>query len=239
MEKNRGLRFTKYFAPLIISRHSDWYPRFYMQIQRNGASLFIHPGLVVSMMLALCVQPAAAGEGHAAGRVFLTFDDGPINTTLDILDELKLRHVKATFFINAIHLDGRGGENEDRAREALRRIVAEGHVLGNHSYDHMGHNRPAAGMYASTAAKAYRDVETDLRYFIPINVTPVNNALGELAAWPNNRIGTLARLPFANVWAFPDLGAVCAWCGASNSAFWHPDARESRSRGQRNWGETG
>ena len=200
-----------------------------MQAQRHGASLFIHLSLAVGMILALCVLPAAASEDIVAGRVFLTFDDGPINITLDILDELKLRHVKATFFINAIHLDGQGGENEDRAKEALRRIVEEGHVIGNHSYDHMGHNRPV-GVYASAAAKAYRDVGTDLPYFIPMNVTPVNDALGELAAWPNNRISTLARLPFANVWAFPEMGAVCAWCGASSSAFWHPDAQARADR---------
>lgn len=195
-----------------------------MQIQRNGTSLIVHLSFAISMILALCTLPAAASESAAAGRVFLTFDDGPINITLDLLDELKRQQVKATFFINAIHLDGRGGENEDRAKEALRRIVAEGHVLGNHSYDHMGHNR-AAGVYASTAASAYRDVGTDLPYFIPMNIAPVNDALGELAARPNNQIDTLARLPFANVWAFPNMSSVCTWCGASNSTFWHPDAR--------------
>src|SRR5512139_53769 len=78
---------------------------------------------VIIMVLAL---PVAAAD-TSPGRVFLTFDDGPINITLDVLDVLKAHDVKATFFINAIHLEGRGGENEDHAEEALRRIVAEGH----------------------------------------------------------------------------------------------------------------
>ena len=174
------------------------------------------------MMLAF---PAAAADA-GPGRVFLTFDDGPINITLDILDVLKKQDVKATFFVNAIHLDGRGGENEDRAREALRRIVAEGHVLGNHSYDHMGHNRPK-GVYAITASQAYRDVETDLPYFVPDNVKPVNDTLGPLATRPNNQISKLARLPFSNVWVLPHLSEVCRWCGSDSGPFWHPLARSN------------
>ena len=158
------------------------------------------------------------------GRVYLTFDDGPIDITLAILDALKAEEVEATFFVNAIHLDGRGGEREDRAREALRRIVAEGHVLGNHSYDHMAHNRPP-GVYAIGAAKAYRDVATDLPYFLVMNIAPIHAALGPLAGHANNRITQLARLPYANVWLFPDLDRLCAWCDARDHAVWHPDAR--------------
>ena len=180
---------------------------------------------VITMALALPVAAADTGPG----RVFLTFDDGPINITLDVLDVLEAHAIKATFFINAIHLEGRGGENEDHAQAALRRIVAEGHVLGNHSHDHMGHNRPA-GSFTITASQAYSDVETDLSYFVPANVTPVNMVLGPLATRPNNQISAMARLPFANVWMLPRLGEVCRWCGVSNGPFWHPYARANAAR---------
>ena len=180
---------------------------------------------VITMALAL---PVAAAD-TSPDRVFLTFDDGPINITLDVLDVLKTHEIKATFFINAIHLEGRGGENEDHAQAALRRIVAEGHVLGNHSHDHMGHNRPA-GISTITASQAYSDVETDLSYFVPANVTPVNMVLGPLATRPNNQISAMARLPFANVWMLPRLGEVCRWCGVSNGPFWHPYARANAAR---------
>lgn len=183
---------------------------------------------IVSFALTLCTLPAAA-DVSSPGRVFLTFDDGPINVTLDILDVLKAQNIKATFFINAIHLEGRGGENEDRAAEALRRIILEGHVLGNHSHDHMGHNRPP-GVYSITAADAYRNVETDLSYFLPTNITPVITSLGTLATRPNNQIATLARLPYSNVWMFSRLGAVCQWCGEKAGPFWHPDARANSDR---------
>ena len=176
---------------------------------------------LLALVLSLYSWAAHAG---ASGRVFLTFDDGPIDATLDVLDVLKAEGIKATFFINAIHLDGQGGEKERNAQQALRRIVAEGHVLGNHAYDHMGHNR-LPGNYSMGAAQAYRDVETDIAYFIPGNITPVNKALGEQASLPNNRMSDLARLPFSNVWMLPGLDQICRRCASGNGPYWHPDAR--------------
>ena len=60
--------------------------------------------------------------------VYLTFDDGPSPRTGEILEILKRYGVKATFFVV-------GQDNED-SRELMRRIVAEGHELGMHSYTH-------------------------------------------------------------------------------------------------------
>ncbi|MBP1967270.1 polysaccharide deacetylase family protein [Paenibacillus aceris] len=62
-------------------------------------------------------------------QVALTFDDGPDNHyTMQILDILKKNNVKATFFIV--------GENAKAHPEVVKRIVNEGHVIGNHSWDH-------------------------------------------------------------------------------------------------------
>jgi len=61
--------------------------------------------------------------------VALTFDDGPASPyTEQILDILRDRRVPATFFVC--------GANAERHPEIVRRIVAEGHVLGNHTYGH-------------------------------------------------------------------------------------------------------
>lgn len=196
---------------------------------RNGAIMSLVLRLVFALGLMLNGAVTLADDASTKGRVFLTFDDGPVDVTSAILDVLKAEQVKATFFVNAIHLHGQGGEREDHARAALRRIIAEGHVLGNHSYDHMAHNRPP-GVYALGAAQAYRDVDTDLPYFLDMNVAPIAAALGELAGQSNNRITQLARLPFANVWRFPQLDRACAWCKAGPRAFWHPDARAHADR---------
>lgn len=61
-------------------------------------------------------------------RVYLTFDDGPSVHTNEILDILKAYGVKATFFVL-----GKEGEG---SKQALKRIVEEGHTLGMHSYNH-------------------------------------------------------------------------------------------------------
>jgi peptidoglycan/xylan/chitin deacetylase (PgdA/CDA1 family) len=60
--------------------------------------------------------------------IALTFDDGPGVGTAKILDLLKQYHVKATFFSV--------GQMASYHRAMLDRIIAEGHVLGNHSFDH-------------------------------------------------------------------------------------------------------
>ena len=64
----------------------------------------------------------------SAPIVYLTFDDGPSLNTIKILDILKENDIKATFFVV-------GNENE-YAKDIYRRIVDEGHTLGNHTYDH-------------------------------------------------------------------------------------------------------
>ena len=48
--------------------------------------------------------------------------------------------VRATFFINSdnLHLDDPAAVA--RNKESLVRMVTEGHVVGDHSYDHMAHN---------------------------------------------------------------------------------------------------
>jgi len=66
----------------------------------------------------------------------LTFDDGPSEWTAPILDELARHGAKATFFVLGEHVDG----NED----VLRRAVAEGHELGNHTFSHTPCSRLSA-----------------------------------------------------------------------------------------------
>ncbi|MDQ3820845.1 MAG: polysaccharide deacetylase family protein, partial [Acidobacteriota bacterium] len=67
--------------------------------------------------------------GDHPGLIALTFDDGPDPAwTPKILDILKQENVPATFFII--------GEYGQASPNLLRRIVAEGHDIGNHTYTH-------------------------------------------------------------------------------------------------------
>lgn len=61
-------------------------------------------------------------------KVYLTFDDGPSENTARILDILKEKNIKATFFVT--------GQEDEVSKALYQRIVAEGHTLGMHSYTH-------------------------------------------------------------------------------------------------------
>lgn len=60
--------------------------------------------------------------------VYLTFDDGPSKLTPKVLDILRDEGVQATFFVL--------GEQAEARPEMVRRMVEEGHALGNHTYNH-------------------------------------------------------------------------------------------------------
>jgi peptidoglycan/xylan/chitin deacetylase (PgdA/CDA1 family) len=66
--------------------------------------------------------------GVAARTVALTFDDGPDAATPQVLDVLQRTGVPATFFVV--------GKQVAANPEMLRRIVAGGHALGDHSWSH-------------------------------------------------------------------------------------------------------
>jgi polysaccharide deacetylase family sporulation protein PdaB len=62
-------------------------------------------------------------------RIAITFDDGPHPVyTYKILDELRAKNIKATFFVI--------GSSAKRYPWILQQIVAEGHEIGNHTYSH-------------------------------------------------------------------------------------------------------
>lgn len=68
------------------------------------------------------------GESVSTGVIYLTFDDGPSSTiTPKILDILKEKGVKATFFILNYN---------ENTEYLVKRIVDEGHTIGIHGYSH-------------------------------------------------------------------------------------------------------
>lgn len=61
--------------------------------------------------------------------IALTFDDGPHpENSVKLLDTLKAHNAKATFFVM--------GSNAEKYPELLKRMKAEGHEIGNHSWSH-------------------------------------------------------------------------------------------------------
>lgn len=73
-------------------------------------------------------------QSQAHPEVALTFDDGPSpKYTPLLLDGLKERNVQATFFLL--------GKNVKENQELVQRMQAEGHLLGNHTYNHVQLNK--------------------------------------------------------------------------------------------------
>ena len=69
-------------------------------------------------------------------KVFLTFDDGPIPQVTEwVLAQLETYQCKATFFCI--------GNNIEKHPELFSRLIAEGHEIGNHTFNHVkGWNTP-------------------------------------------------------------------------------------------------
>ncbi|MBQ3136783.1 MAG: polysaccharide deacetylase family protein [Clostridia bacterium] len=75
--------------------------------------------------------PAKNPETHIdtdKAMIALTFDDGPSAYTQRLLDIFRRHGGKGTFFVLGNTLDNR--------RDTLKRMVAEGHEIGNHSWSH-------------------------------------------------------------------------------------------------------
>jgi peptidoglycan/xylan/chitin deacetylase (PgdA/CDA1 family) len=72
---------------------------------------------------AYCCNPLETNRNIA-----LTFDDGPHEMTVLILDVLRKYNIKATFFCI--------GKNIEKHPEIFKKIIEDGHLIGNHSYSH-------------------------------------------------------------------------------------------------------
>jgi len=88
-------------------------------------------------------------------KVFLTFDDGPVpEATPWVLDILKNEGIKATFFCV--------GENVVKYPEIYQRIIAEGHSIGNHTFNHLNAWKTDNKSYLSNVEKASKIIDTKL-----------------------------------------------------------------------------
>ena len=67
----------------------------------------------------------AASVTSGTKTVYLMFDDGPSKNTPEVLDILKEKGVHATFFTIG-----------NKTPELMKRVVDEGHAIGNHTYSH-------------------------------------------------------------------------------------------------------
>ena len=119
--------------------------------------------------------PNVYWQGANKNAIYLTFDDGPnpivTPQVLDLLEEYK---VHATFFCV--------GENIEKHPELYSRIIASGHLIGNHTHNHDNGWRTKANTYINSVERTH--AITNSRFFRPpygkINLKSINKikALG-------------------------------------------------------------
>ncbi len=127
--------------------------------------------------------------------VALTFDDGPSAYTAGFLQVLRRKHVNGTFF-------ELGQETSGNAR-LMRRMLAEGNEIGNHSMHHSAY--PGYADLAATSARIKR-----LTHFRPCLFRPpygaVNSGVVSAAAQAGMRTVTWDVDP--TDWSTPGTGAI-------------------------------
>ena len=74
------------------------------------------------------VKTHSSNKNISQNRIALTFDDGPTESTPEILNLLEKFNQKATFFCI--------GKQVEKHPEIAKRIVNEGHIIANHTWSH-------------------------------------------------------------------------------------------------------
>jgi peptidoglycan/xylan/chitin deacetylase (PgdA/CDA1 family) len=128
-----GLHFFKH--PVFYNFPNIRKPRFSLAHSQSALARFAVAACAIGCFLWVSenTENRLFGSVLAHGQqsqpvVALTFDDGPSAYTRQILDTLLKYDVKATFFVV--------GKNVERHPDIARRIAAEGHTVGNHTYSH-------------------------------------------------------------------------------------------------------
>jgi len=105
----------------------------------------------------------------AAPRIALTFDDGPHpEHTPRLLDVLAERQLAATFFVI--------GELAARHPDLVRRITAEGHELGNHTWSHGEPSRTNARQFLDEVRRT-DELLAELTGTAPLTMRPPKGEL--------------------------------------------------------------
>lgn len=100
------------------------------RIIKTGVLLLAVFGMCITVVMNGRMAAVAASEIEDSKKIAITFDDGPHPYyTEQLLDGLKERDVKATFFVTGMHAE--------QYPEVIQRMSEEGHLIGNHTYSHI------------------------------------------------------------------------------------------------------
>ena len=114
-------------------------------------------------------------------KIAITFDDGPSEKyTPQLLDGLKERNVKASFFVI--------GKMAEANPRLIKREKEEGHLIGNHTYNHVDISRISEEEAASEIRKTNQAIEK-------ITKENVEYLRAPFGSWKKNLIGRMNVFP--------------------------------------------
>jgi len=128
-------------------------------------------------------KPATYTQAHVdQPYIAMTFDDGPsAENTPRLLEMLKQRNIKATFFLI--------GQNVASNPDIVRRILADGHEVGNHSWTHPQLSKLSDDRVTSEITKT-QDAIKDASGFTPTLLRPPYGAITtRQREWIENKFG--------------------------------------------------
>lgn len=106
-------------------------------MSRRFYLLFLAECFALTVLIVLNARPKETKEAREVSaatarenpRVALTFDDGPSKYTTSLLDGLRKRGVRATFFLQGQCIEGK--------EEVIKQMQEDGHLIGNHTFHHV------------------------------------------------------------------------------------------------------
>ncbi len=119
----------------------------------------------------------------------LTFDDGPSDATAEILDLLSAHRLKAIFYVIGLRATQRP--------ELVARAAAEGHAIGNHTWDHIR----LTGYSDADVTHKLRQTNDAIEAILG---APPNPFRGPWFGVDNRVLGLAQRLGLTHMWADVD-----------------------------------
>lgn len=130
---------------------------------------FIKPPLVLKLLTQEWLTWDMPANGY---KIYLTFDDGPVpEVTPEVLRILARYNAKATFFCV--------GDNVQKYPHLFAKIKADGHAVGNHTFNHLKAWKTTAGDYLMNVDECRQLVKS--RLFRP--------PYGQLTPWLVQKLG--------------------------------------------------
>ena len=120
--------------------------------------------ILLAVLIIMSILPISVFAASGSKLVAITFDDGPSQYTPTLLDGLKKRDAKCTFFIV--------GQNAESYSSTVKRAWEEGHEIAGHTYSHQNLNSLSSSAISSTLSKTDAALNKALGFNLKYNLRP-------------------------------------------------------------------